>query len=170
VAFVGVDACVRSGGRPAVDMKALAAAAVGGLLAFVVGLAVLAGGGSAITSDADTTVLTAALQQVAQDSTCITTGPLAGLSATQASNAETIVSVSDTLSHENMRAAQIALMTSITESHLTNLDGGMGGAYGLFQQTPPAWGTVGQIMDPTYAATQFITRLLAVPGWQSMAP
>lgn len=150
-------------------MKVLVAAAVGGLLALVVGLVILAGGGPATTT-AETTALTGALQQVAQDSTCISTGPLTGLSTAQASNAELIVSVSDTLSHEDTHAAQIALMTSITETHLTDLDGGMGGAYGLFQQTPPAWGTVAQIMDPTYAATQFVSRLLAVPGWQSMTP
>src|SRR5579875_2664812 len=61
-------------------------------------------------------------------------------------------------------------MTALTESGLLDVDGGLGGAYGLFQQTPPAWGSVAQILDPTYAATAFVSHLLAVAGWQSMRP
>ena len=42
---------------------------------------------------------------------------------------------------------------------------------GTFQQRPSAgWGTVAQIMDPSYAADQFFDHLIRVPGWESMAP
>ncbi len=38
---------------------------------------------------------------------------------------------------------------------------------GLFQQRPSqGWGTVGQLMDPGYAATIFLRSLVQVPGWQ----
>lgn len=149
---------------------AIGAAVAGGGL--VIGLAIIGGAGGAAsgTVEGSSDAVTAAFQLSEQTGQCATIGPLPGLSGSQASNAETIVSVSDTLSHESARAAQIALMTSITESHLTNIDGGEGGAYGLFQQTPPAWGSVAQIMDPTYAATQFVTHLLQVPGWATIPP
>jgi hypothetical protein len=71
------------------------------------------------------------------------------------------VSVSDTLSHESARAAQIALMTSITDLHLINVDVGEGWVYGLFQQTPPAWdepapapytASPTEVVDPTTRA------------------
>lgn len=97
-------------------------------------------------------------------------GRLPGLTSAQASNTETIVSVADTLSHENGRAARIALMTALTESGLVDVEGGLGGAHGLFQQTPPAWGSVTQVLDPMYAATAFVSNLLTVDGWQSTRP
>jgi hypothetical protein len=41
---------------------------------------------------------------------------------------------------------------------------------GLFQQRPSSgWGTIHDIMQPTYAATQFYRALMNVPGWQGMA-
>lgn len=145
-----------------------AAAVLAGVAVFaVVVLAAITGTeGSSSTAAATVT----AVQTVEADSMCTATGPLKGLSKAEAGNAETIVSVTDTLSHENRRAAQIALMTALTESGLVNVDGGAGGAYGLFQQTPPAWGTVREIMTPAYAATQFVTHLLAIRGWQHVAP
>lgn len=146
-----------------------AAIAAGGM---VLGLAIVGGAGGATggtvegASEADL----AAFQLAEQDDQCATLGPLPTLNSNQASNAEAIVSVSDTLTHESSRAAQIALMTSLTESRLVNVDGGVGGAFGLFQQTPPQWGTVAQVMDPTYAATQFVAHLLQVPGWSTSPP
>ena len=126
----------------------------------VLGLVVLAGGSgsssavSAATADA---ILTAVDQSMCSSSAPAASG---SWSAAEMSNAATIVSVSDTLSGENRRAAQIALMTAITESGLNDDPGGMGGAIGLFQQTPPAWGTASQILDPAYAAGAFVKRLL----------
>ena len=145
----------------------VAAAAAAGL---VLGLVVLAGGSgsssavSAATADA---ILTAVDQSM-----CSSPAPAASgaWSAAEMSNAATIVSVSDTLSGENRRAAQIALMTAVTESGLNDDPGGLGGAIGLFQQTPPAWGTASQILDPAYAAGAFVKRLLAVGGWEKLPP
>jgi hypothetical protein len=38
---------------------------------------------------------------------------------------------------------------------------------GLFQQRPSqGWGSVGQLMDPGYAAATFLRGLVQVPGWQ----
>jgi cell wall-associated NlpC family hydrolase len=134
---------------------------------FLLGLVVLAAGvGGPVASSAVTESILAAVAE----SMCQSAGPLSGLSPAQSANAEVIVSVSDTLSGENPQAAQIALMTALTESALVNDPGGMGGALGLFQQTPPGWGTAGQILDPAYAAGAFIQRLLAVPDWQRLPP
>ncbi|MGW7289731.1 FG-GAP repeat domain-containing protein [Streptomyces sp. NPDC054847] len=56
------------------------------------------------------------------------------------------------------------------ESHMNNLACGDKDSIGVFQQRPSyGWGTVEQIMDPWYAATQFITRAIesdrANPGF-----
>jgi cell wall-associated NlpC family hydrolase len=54
---------------------------------------------------------------------------------------------------------------------LTNIPGGDRDSVGLFQQRPSqGWGTPAQILDPVYATTQFFNHLLALPGWQSLAP
>jgi peptidoglycan DL-endopeptidase CwlO len=67
------------------------------------------------------------------------------------------------------RAWIIALATSRQESTLHNLAFGDRDSLGLFQQRPSqGWGTVAQIMNPTYAATKFYQRLLQVPNWQTM--
>ena len=51
------------------------------------------------------------------------------------------------------KATLIALMTALVESDLQNLTYGDADSVGLFQQRPGAgWGSVGQIMDPHYAA------------------
>lgn len=133
---------------------------------FLFGLVIVGGtaGSSAVggTAQAYLTVL--------DQSMCAATGPVLTLDSEQSSIADTVVAVSDTVSGENPRAAQIALMTGLTESGLTNIAGGLGGAYGVFQQTPPGWGTVQQIEDPSYAAAQFTTRLVRLPHWQQMDP
>jgi murein DD-endopeptidase MepM/ murein hydrolase activator NlpD len=42
---------------------------------------------------------------------------------------------------------------------------------GIFQQRPNSgWGSVEDLMDPEYAAGEFYDRLVAVDGWESMAP
>src|SRR4051812_11045313 len=64
----------------------------------------------------------------------------------------------------------IAVAVAIQESTLRNLDHGDRDSLGLFQQrTSQGWGTPEQIMDPTYAATQFYRHLQAVSGWQQMS-
>ncbi|MEU5080007.1 MULTISPECIES: FG-GAP repeat domain-containing protein [Streptomyces] len=48
------------------------------------------------------------------------------------------------------------------ESHMNNLDCGDSDSLGVFQQRPSqGWGSPEQIMDPVYAATQFVTRAIA---------
>jgi peptidoglycan DL-endopeptidase CwlO len=134
---------------------------------FLLGLIVLVGG---VGAPAASSAVTEAILTAVAESMCQSAGPLVGLSPAQSANAEVIVSVSDSLSGENPQAAEIALMTALTESHLVNDSGGMGGALGLFQQTPPGWGSAGQILDPAYAAAAFSQRLLAVPDWQTLPP
>jgi murein DD-endopeptidase MepM/ murein hydrolase activator NlpD len=64
----------------------------------------------------------------------------------------------------------IAVATALQESGLRNLPGGDRDSIGLFQQRPSqGWGTPGQLADPTYASHRFYAKLLAVPGWQTMA-
>ncbi len=84
-------------------------------------------------------------------------------------NAQTIVSVGTGMGVP-ARGEIIAIATAILESKLVNLSGGDRDSVGLFQQRPSqGWGTPEQLHTPTYAATAFYTRLLAVPGWQDMA-
>ena len=83
-------------------------------------------------------------------------------------NARTIV-VTGVSMGVPQRGIVIAVATAMQESKLVNLSHGPAGAYGLFQQTPPSWGTITQVETPAYAATSFYTRLLKVPGWQDMA-
>ena len=148
-------------------MKGFTFAACGVAVAFVVALVVIAGGATG------STVTTTAALSVAQMAarTCSMSGPVTGLSGSQAANADQIVSAAMSASGENILATRIAVMTAITESELRNLGYGGQGSLGLFQQRPSqGWGTPAQVMNPAYATDAFITRLLAVPGWQTMAP
>jgi cell wall-associated NlpC family hydrolase len=148
-------------------MKGVAVVAAGVAVAFVVGLVVIAGGATGGT------VTNAAVLSVAQlgARTCSVSGPVPGLGASQAANAGEIVSAAMSASAENTRAAQIAVMTAMTESGLENLDHGDSDSLGLFQQRPSqGWGTPAQVMDPTYATDSFVKRLLALPGWQTLPP
>jgi murein DD-endopeptidase MepM/ murein hydrolase activator NlpD len=68
----------------------------------------------------------------------------------------------------------IAVATALQESHLQNLPN-LGSnndhdSIGVFQQRPSqGWGTLEQLADPAYQARTFFQKLLAVPGWQTMA-
>lgn len=67
------------------------------------------------------------------------------------------------------RGRWIALATAMQESGLRNIDWGDRDSVGLFQQRPSqGWGTVAQILDPRYAATQFYNRLLKLLNWQNL--
>lgn len=67
-------------------------------------------------------------------------------------------------------AIKIALATALVESDLQNVNHGDRDSLGLFQQRPSqGWGTAQQVMDPSYAARQFFTRLLR-SNWQRMNP
>lgn len=103
---------------------------------------------------------------------CIPTGftvvGATGYGPEEITNAATIVAVGERLNVPE-RGRVIALAAALQESGLRNLGYGDRDSLGLFQQRPSqGWGTREQILNPTYAATQFYQRLLAVPGWQQM--
>jgi hypothetical protein len=110
--------------------------------------------------------------------------PVAGLDQTQMNNAKAIVDAGKALGLP--KAAFVAAVAcSLQESKLYNLASyalpeswsysNQGGgsdhdSVGLFQQRPSSgWGTIREIMQPTFAATQFYKALTNVPGWQDMA-
>jgi cell wall-associated NlpC family hydrolase len=147
-------------GRGGFRWLVLAAAACG--LGLVLGLVLVAGAAGASGQ--------VSLAELA-DTTCVVSGPVAGLPAAQAHDAGIVVSAALAASGENPQAARIAVMTALTESGLRNLDYGTADSLGLFQQRPSeGWGTPAQVMDPVYATETFTRHLLAVPGWQQMPP
>lgn len=82
-------------------------------------------------------------------------GDGSGLDEEQLNNARSIASVGKSRGM-NDDDIQIALMTSLAESGLRNLSHGDRDSVGLFQQrTSQGWGTIQQIMDPTYSANKF---------------
>ena len=91
------------------------------------------------------------------------------LSTAQLANAQIIAEVGVSMSVP-MPGETIAIATALQESDLQNLDYGDRDSLGLFQQRPSqGWGTPAEIMNPSYAARQFYTQLLQVPGWRSMS-
>lgn len=110
--------------------------------------------------------------------------PVAGLSQKQMNNAATIVATGRKLGVPR-RALIAAIACAMQESTLRNLasnvipesfnyrhegSGSDHDSVGLFQQRPSAgWGTVKNLMTPSYAATKFYQALMRVPGWQNMA-
>ncbi len=107
--------------------------------------------------------------------------PIAGLNQTQMNNAVVIVEVARKRKLPR-RAMQVALMTGLQESSLRNLANttipaslrrpheGTGDDFdslGVFQQRPSqGWGSVKELMNPTYAADVFYDRLLKVDDWE----
>ena len=119
------------------------------------GVAALFGGGTSLT-------------------TCTTTGGTGGhgggaYQPDQIANATTIVAVGKQM-NVPQQGWVVAIAAALQESDLVNVDHGDRDSLGLFQERPSqGWGTPAQVMDPTYAATQFYRHLLAVPGWQQMS-
>ena len=145
----------------------IALGALGVALLFVLGVVVLAGG---IAGPAGQGGATASIAELAAE-TCPLSGPLPGLSASQAANVDLIVSAAMAASGERVEVARIAVMVAMTESGLRNLDYGTADSLGLFQQQPSeGWGTPAEVMDPTYATDAFVRRLLGVPDWERLAP
>ena len=92
-----------------------------------------------------------------------------GLDAEQMNMAQHIASVGKQRGMDD-NAIQIALMTALTESGLRNLNYGDRDSVGLFQQrTSQGWGSVQQIMDPTYSANKFYDALGKV-NYKGMNP
>lgn len=118
------------------------------------------------------------------------------LTKTQLTHAATIIQVGSQIEGVNRDALQIALMAALTESSLQMLantsvypnsgtyphdgDASDHDSLGLFQMRPQAgWGTIAQLMDPTYQARAFFggptgpnhpspRGLLDIPGWQTL--
>ncbi|WP_245674955.1 hypothetical protein [Herbidospora cretacea] len=68
------------------------------------------------------------------------------------------------------RALEIAYITAIQESKLTNISFGDRDSVGIFQQRPSqGWGTVKQIMDPVYSTRRFFAALEKVDGYLDMS-
>ena len=109
--------------------------------------------------------------------------PVAGLDNAQMDNAQTIVRTGRDMG-VSRRGLVIAVATAMQESNLYNYASGVlpesqnyphqavgwdHDSVGLFQQRPSTgWGAVRDLMRPEYATKQFLTALLAVPGWQKL--
>lgn len=137
--------------------------AAGAVLPVVVLTALLAGSGGALaTKGTACTILLPAAGARAGG------GLPTQLPREQLTNATTILAAARNLGLP-VRAAAIGLMTAQQESGLLNLDHGDRDSLGLFQQRPSqGWGTAAELLDPTYAATSFYTRLATIPGWASI--
>ncbi|MDG4758271.1 hypothetical protein [Micromonospora sp. WMMD710] len=110
--------------------------------------------------------------------------PVAGLDQAQMDNAKVIVDVGREMKMPR-RALVVALATAMQESNLYNLasdvlpesfdypnqgSGSDHDSVGLFQQRPSSgWGTVAELMRPSYAARAFYSALNEIPGWQDMS-
>ncbi len=98
-----------------------------------------------------------------------TTGPQSfmPISPAQYSNATAIVQQA-LARRMGLRSAVIAVATAMQESQLVNVDYGTGDSLGLFQQqSDMGWGSPQQLMDPAYAAGQFLD---ALQGYQASDP
>jgi peptidoglycan DL-endopeptidase CwlO len=142
-------------------MVAVAAGLMACVLALVLLVAVLFGGAGGQAAAA-----------TAHGAVCATSGPLAGLTDTQAQSARTVVATATPLGGE--RAALIAVMVALAESGLNDVDHGNLDSIGLFQQRSN-WGSVAQRMDPVWATTAFLTSpgqglLVKVRDWASLTP
>lgn len=132
------------------------------------------------------------------DSLTVTTanGETFTLNRQQLTHAATIISVGNGITDVGRPGIKIALMAALTESTLRMLtntgtypesanypnDGNGSDSLGLFQMRPQSgWGTVAELMDPTYQARAFFggptgpnypspRGLLDIPGWQQMDP
>lgn len=119
------------------------------------------------------------------------------LDGTQLGRAGTIITVGGQISGVGEQGVTVALIAALTESSLRMLantsaypesasypndgDGGDHDSLGMFQMRPQSgWGTIAQLMDPSYQAKAFFggptgpnypspRGLLDIPGWQSMS-
>lgn len=90
---------------------------------------------------------------------------------TQVTNAGYIINAGKAMNLDPW-AVTVGVMAAMGESSLTNPDHGdsvRNDTIGLFQ-IGPEHGSHAQRMDPTWSATNFFTRLLAVPGYHDLAP
>ncbi|GAA5109015.1 C40 family peptidase [Haloechinothrix salitolerans] len=141
--------------------KAIAGAAVAAVLAVLTLAGVIGGTVAAVVSGAD------------GPTRCVPSGSAeaqpAGYGAEQLSNAGVIVAVGKQL-RIPQRGWVVAVTAAMQESRLRNVDYGDRDSLGLFQQRPSqGWGTPAQIMNPSYATTQFYQHLQNIPSWERMS-
>ena len=149
------------------SIKIVIIGAVGFLLPVVLIAAAASGIASAVFGGGSNTSLTACAPTGVPDRAPTTA--LADYQLEQITNAATIIAVGTQLNVPE-QGQVVAIAVALQESDLHNLDHGDRDSLGLFQQRPSqGWGTPAQIMNPTYAATQFYRHLLAIPGWQQMS-
>jgi len=142
-------------------VKPAIAAAISAPLLAVAAVAAVAG---AIIATPDSTTTSICAAGFHRDS-----AHTGNLSAAQLANAQIIAQVGINMGVPAPGEA-IAIATALQESGLQNLNYGDRDSLGLFQQRPSqGWGSPTQILTPTYAAQQFYSRLLQVPGWRSMS-
>ncbi|GLY02430.1 hypothetical protein [Actinoplanes sp. NBRC 101535] len=90
------------------------------------------------------------------------------LDTEQKANAQLIIDVGAARSIPP-RGWAVAIATAAQESALRAAPEPDGfGSSGLFQQTPPAWGTRAEVNDNRHATGSFYTALEKVGGWQTM--
>jgi murein DD-endopeptidase MepM/ murein hydrolase activator NlpD len=100
-------------------------------------------------------------------------GRIGSLGEDQMHNAAVIIAVGQKM-NVPPRGWVVAIATALQESVLSNLPH-LGArndhdSVGLFQQRPSqGWGTVDQIMDPSYSSTKFYETLVKIPGWEKLA-
>jgi cell wall-associated NlpC family hydrolase len=148
-------------------LRLAGAATLLGLVGFVGAVALVAG---VLSSPASSAALVSLLDAA---QSCTITGPVPGLSAEQAADAEVVVSTAMADSAEDPLTARIALMVAYTESDLRDLGpmAGNAGSLGIFQQrASQGWGSASEEMDPAEATAMFVSRLLRVSGRQNRPP
>jgi hypothetical protein len=93
-----------------------------------------------------------------------------GLSAEQMNNAKLMADIAKQRGLGD-DATRIAIMTSLAESEMKNINFGDRDSLGLFQQRPSqGWGSPQQVTNPTYSINKFYSALQQTPNWQRMAP
>jgi len=134
-----------------------------GAVAVLLAAALLLGSGPSGTGSCAGTTVAAA--------SAATHKPIAGYSGDQLANAAAVINAGAAL-RVPPAGITVGVMVAMGESGLRNLThGDTAGpdSRGLFQQRNN-WGTLADRLNPSTAATAFFRRLLAVQGWQSMAP
>jgi cell wall-associated NlpC family hydrolase len=147
-------------------VKIVVLAAAGVAATLVLAVVVLAGG----VSGPSVSSAVASVAQAASEA-CLVTGPVPGLGAGEAANADAVVSAAMAASGEDASASQVALDAALAMSGLKDLVGRGNGALGLYQELPsPTWGTSAQLTDPPSATVAFVGHLNVVHRWRSLAP
>ena len=134
--------------------------------ALALGLAVLAGGGGGEDATSAAVSLARATAQA-----CPLQGSVAALGSARSANADALVATAMSASGDDERVARIALSAALAMTALQPAPPATSGPIGVYGEVTSArWGTPAQLGDAAYATATFVSHLVAVPGWASMAP